>query len=134
MYETGVLCTNKHLRLIISRTLLLLISRTHTLSPCARVCVCACSYYNNTCIQDKDGLVAYVFRFCDPNNPDNVTNLGLLHDNKIYNPSGKVTVECGRKVMTEAEFQASGADPGTTTHKTPDYSEIIGWAKKLLQK
>ena len=55
-----------------------------------------------------------------------------------------MTVECGKapserapntngKLLTEAEFQASGADPGTTVHKTPEFDEIIGWAKAILE-
>jgi len=90
-------------------------------------------YYNNTCIQDRDGLPAYTFRYCDPKNPANVSNLGILHDNKIYNPSGSMKIECGKTSMTEAQFQAKGADKGTTVHKTPKYDVIIDWARKLLE-
>ena len=51
-----------------------------------------------------------------------------------------VLVQCGNakggsgsKLMTEAEFQASGADPGTTVHVTPEDDVIIGWAKAILE-
>ena len=53
-----------------------------------------------------------------------------------------VLVQCGKekgkggsgsKLMTEAEFQASGADPGTTVHVTPEDDVIIGWAKAILE-
>ena len=76
--------------------------------------------------------------------PD-IDNLGILHDNKVYNPDGKMMVLCGNgkgigshgpitaKLLTEAEFQATGADPGTTVHVTPEYDEIIGWARGILE-
>jgi hypothetical protein len=47
-----------------------------------------------------------------------------------------VMVQCGKtngKLLTEAEFQASGADPGTTVHVTPGDDVIIGWAKAILE-
>merc|ERR1712038_317666 len=66
-------------------------------------------------------------------NPANVSNLGILHDNKIYNPSGSMKILCGKTSMTEAQFQAKGADKGTTVHKTPKYDVIIDWARKLLE-
>lgn len=68
------------------------------------------AYYNNTCVQSADNLPAYTFRYCDPSNPDNITNLGVLHDNTIYNPSGKMTLLCGGKTLTEEEFQQVRAD------------------------
>eukprot|EP01052_Picozoa_sp_SAG31_P078290 SAG31_NODE_37781_length_301_cov_1.103960_1_plen_46_part_01 len=42
-------------------------------------------------------------------------------------------MDCGNGNMTEAEFQASGADPGTIVGKTPAYSVIIGCAKAMLE-
>ena len=48
------------------------------------------AYFKNTCIQSAANLTAYGFKYCDPANPNNVTNLGLLHDNKVYNPDGKM--------------------------------------------
>ena len=79
-----------------------------------------------TCIQSAKNLTAYSFAYCDNANVNNITNLGILHDNKVYNPDGKMMVLCGNgkgigshgpitaKLLTEAEFQATGADPGTT--------------------
>ena len=90
------------------------------------------AYYNNTCVQSKDGLAMYTFRYCDPSNPDNITNLGVLHSNTIYNPSGVGKVQCGGKSMTEAEFQSSGADKGSMVKKTPPLTEIVGLIKNLL--
>eukprot|EP01051_Picozoa_sp_SAG22_P013821 SAG22_NODE_1596_length_4037_cov_2.253682_2_plen_164_part_00 len=90
-------------------------------------------YFNNTCIQSADGLPAYSFRYCDMAHPNNITNLGILHSNKVYSPSGGMIVVCGSGNMSEATFQASGADPGTVVAKTPPYSEIIGWAKEMLE-
>ena len=70
---------------------------------------------------------------------------GWLHDNTIYNPDGKMTVECGKsgmgtkgpprqgRVFTEAEFQASGADPGSSARVTPPDDVIIGWARAMLE-
>jgi len=102
------------------------------------------AYFNNTCIQSAANLTAYGFAFCDPANPNNVTNLGVLHDNKVYNPDGKMTVVCGKpptekspnsvgKLLTEQEFQKSGADPGTIVGVTPEDDVIIGWAKAILE-
>ena len=101
-------------------------------------------FTNNTCIQSAANLTAYGFAFCDPANPNNVTNLGVLHDNKVYNPDGKMTVVCGKpptekspnsvgKLLTEQEFQKSGADPGTIVGVTPEDDVIIGWAKAILE-
>ena len=98
-----------------------------------------------TCIQSAKNLTAYSFAYCDNANVNNITNLGILHDNKVYNPDGKMMVLCGNgkgigshgpitaKLLTEAEFQATGADPGTTVHVTPEYDEIIGWARGILE-
>lgn len=94
------------------------------------------AYFNNTCVQSTAGLNAYSFAFCDPEKPNNITNLGVLHNNKVYNPDGKMTVMCGKsggKVLTEAEFQASGADPGTIVGVTPANDVIIQWAKDILE-
>lgn len=91
------------------------------------------AYYNNTCIQSADKLVGYSFRYCDPNNVNNVTNLGIIHNNRLYNPSGEMTLECGTKSLTEQQFQATGADPGTTIAKTPEDAVIVNWAKALLE-
>jgi len=101
-------------------------------------------YVNNTCIQSASNLTAYAFRYCDPKNVNNITNIGTIHGNKIYNPDGKATVQCGTspsekdpkatgKLLTLAEFEASGADPGEMVAVTPADDVIIGWAKKLLQ-
>ena len=89
-----------------------------------------------TCIQSAKNLTAYSFAYCDNANVNNITNLGILHDNKVYNPDGKMMVLCGNgkgigshgpitaKLLTEAEFQATGADPGTTVHVTPEYGPL----------
>ena len=93
-------------------------------------------YYNNTCIQSADGLPAYKFKECSLKNPDNVTALGVLHDNRIYNPSGAARLICGgnaNDTLSEQQFQASGADKGTKVFKTPSVATIIGWAKEMLE-
>ena len=91
-----------------------------------------CAQFGASGIQSAANLTAYGFKYCDPANPNNVTNLGLLHDNKVYNPDGKMTVQCGSKLLTEEQFQTTGADKGTTVGVTPSDSVIIGWAKALL--
>ena len=64
---------------------------------------------------------------------NNLTNLGILHDNKVFNPDGKMRVACGETMLTEQQFQAAGADPRTTVGVTPADEVIIGWAKALLE-
>ena len=39
-------------------------------------------YTHNKCVQSASGLPAYSFGFCDPKKPNNVTNIGTLHDNE----------------------------------------------------
>eukprot|EP00730_Choanoeca_flexa_P009176 TRINITY_DN12600_c1_g2_i8.p1 TRINITY_DN12600_c1_g2~~TRINITY_DN12600_c1_g2_i8.p1 ORF type:complete len:851 (+),score=193.92 TRINITY_DN12600_c1_g2_i8:2-2554(+) len=91
------------------------------------------AYYNNTCIQSASELPAYDLSYCDPSNPSNVSTMGIMHDNRIYNPNGTMTLSCGKTTLTEGDFQKTGADPGTTVHQTPPYSEIIQWARDMLQ-
>ena len=91
-------------------------------------------YFNNTCIQSAANLTAYTFRYCNPKNIDNQTNLlHPLRNNRIYNPDGKMTVLCGETQLSEEQFQQSGADPGTTVGVTPSDAVVIGWAKALLE-
>ena len=77
-------------------------------------------FYNNTVIQTKDG---------DYGNPtcsgDGKT---VVHDNRIYTPSGKVT-ECG---MSLSDWQAKGNDPGTKAYKWPSDKELVTMVKTLL--
>ena len=103
------------------------------------------AFVNNTCIQSGRNLTAYNLVYCDPKAVKNVTNLGQLSGNRIYNPDGRMSVECGKtgmgdkgppragKRFAEAAFQASGADPGTTVHVTPADDVVIGWAKAILE-
>ena len=77
-------------------------------------------FYNNTVVMTSDG---------DYGNPtcsgDGKT---VLHDNKIYSPSGKVT-ECK---MSLADWQAKGNDPGTTAGSFPADDDLIAMMKKRL--
>ena len=77
-------------------------------------------FYNNVVVQTQDG---------DYGNPtcsgDGKT---VVHDNKIYTPSGKVT-ECK---MSLADWQAQGNDPGTTASKWPEDDDLVKMVKDLL--
>jgi hypothetical protein len=88
-------------------------------------------YYNCTCTQDKDGLVAYSLRYCDAKNLSG-SALPIIHDNKIYNPSGKMTIACNKDKITEDQLQAAGRDIGTTVHKSPANEQIIQWGRLTL--
>lgn len=102
-------------------------------------------FVNNICVQSGRNLTAYNLVYCDPKSPANVTNLGKLSGNVVYNPDGRMSVECGKtgmgdkgppragKLFDEAAFQAHGADPGTTVHVTPSDDTIIGWARAILE-
>ena len=52
----------------------------------------------------------------------------VLHDNHIYNPTGKVT-ECGKSL---ADWQAAGNDPGTTASTFPDDDVLVAMTRRLL--
>jgi len=77
-------------------------------------------FYNNTVVMTSDG---------DYGNPtcsgDGKT---VLHDNKIYSPTGKVT-ECK---MSLADWQAKGNDPGTTAAPFPQDDDLISAMKITL--
>jgi hypothetical protein len=88
-------------------------------------------YYNNTCIQSP--IVPYISNTgCDPTNP-NPKTLALTHDNRVYNANRATTIACAKKIFTEAQWQALGFDLGSTVYPLPADSEIISWAKALLQ-
>jgi len=91
-------------------------------------------YYNCTCVQDKDGLAAYSLRYCNASDIGG-SALPIIHDNRIFNPSGKMTVTCGNghgTLITEEQLQAAGKDPGTTVGKTPSVDTIINWGRLTL--
>ena len=52
----------------------------------------------------------------------------VLHDNKIYSPTGKVT-ECK---MSLVDWQAKGNDPGTTASTLPEDNDLIAMMKTKL--
>lgn len=78
-------------------------------------------FYNNTVVQNYDGNYG--------NQQCKGIALPVLHDNKIYTPSGNVT-ECG---MSLAKWQARGNDLGTVARKWPQDDDLIMMAKKLLE-
>ena len=77
-------------------------------------------FYSNTVVQTSDG---------DYGNPA-CTPLGktVLHDNRIYTPTGNVT-ECH---MSLKDWQAKGNDPGTTASAWPKDDDLAAEARKLL--
>ena len=77
-------------------------------------------FYNNTVVQNANGN--YGNPACSG---DGMT---VVHDNKIYTPTGKVT-ECG---MSLADWQAKGNDPGTTANKWPEDDDLIKMIVDLL--
>jgi hypothetical protein len=77
-------------------------------------------FYNNTVVQNNDG--DYGNMKCSG---DGMT---VVHDNKIYTPTGKVT-ECG---MSLSAWQAKGNDPGTTTATFPDDDALVKMMQQLL--
>ena len=77
-------------------------------------------FYNNTVIMTGTG--DYGNPTCD--GPGKT----VVHDNNIYNPTGKVT-ECGTSL---AEWQAKGNDPGTTANKWPNDDVLVEMTRQLL--
>jgi hypothetical protein len=87
-------------------------------------------YYNNTCIQNP-GTPYLLNSGCNPSKPDERT-LAITYSNRIYNPTGKATVQCGNQVLTEAQWQALGFDSGTEAFPMPPDAQILSWARDLL--
>ena len=77
-------------------------------------------FYNNTVVMNVPG--DYGTPVC------NGTGKTVVHDNHIYNPTGKVT-ECGKSL---ADWQAAGNDPGTTASTFPDDEALIAMIRQLL--
>jgi len=77
-------------------------------------------FYNNYVVQTNDGNYG---------NPKcSGTGKTVVHDNKIFTPTGKVT-ECN---MALKDWQTQGGDPGTTASTTPSDAELIQQIKSLL--
>ncbi len=77
-------------------------------------------FYNNTVVMTRDG--DYGSGTCD--GPGKT----VVHDNRIYSPTGKIT-ECK---MSLSEWQAKGNDPGTIAGKWPDDNDLEAMARWLL--
>ena len=77
-------------------------------------------FYNNTVVMTRDG--DYGSGTCDG------AGKTVVHDNRIYSPTGKIT-ECK---MSLAEWQAKGNDPGTTAGTWPDDSDLEAMVRWLL--
>lgn len=78
-------------------------------------------FYNNTVILQKDG--DYGHGTCS--GPGKT----VVHDNRIYSPTGKVT-ECGKSL---ADWQKEGNDPGTTAAAYPSTDDVfVGAIRDLL--
>ena len=78
-------------------------------------------FFNNTVVMTRDG---------DYGNPK-CTDPGktIVHDNRIYTPSGKVT-ECD---MSLTDWQAKGNDPGTVAGTWPDDDSLLQLARQVLK-
>ena len=79
-------------------------------------------FYENTVVMTKDGDIGRGNLWCSGDGKM------VLHDNKIYTPTGKVT-ECG---MALADWQAKGNDPGTTVTTLPEDDDLVKMIKNLL--
>jgi hypothetical protein len=63
---------------------------------------------------------------CDP-------ELFLLEGNRYYTPDGNASLQCGGKIFTLAEAQASfGNEKGSTGQGLPEPSRVIEWARELI--
>jgi len=82
-------------------------------------------YWNNTCVQQDTKPYMTMDNF----NPNAVA---ILHDNKIYNSAGTVTVQIGNTLLTEAQWQAKGQDPGTKGYPMPSDDQIIAWGRAAM--
>ena len=87
-------------------------------------------YFNNKCVLSSSGDA-----YLDLGSPcavdSTLANRMLLGNNSIFAPSATVGVSCG-KSYTFAEWQATGADPGTTVSDLPPAATIIAWARDML--
>ena len=52
----------------------------------------------------------------------------IVHDNKIFTPTGRVT-ECGKSL---ADWQAAGNDQGTVAAPFPADADLLAAAKVML--
>lgn len=77
-------------------------------------------FYNNTVVMTKDGDYG--------NGKCSGVGKTVVHDNKIYSPTGNVT-ECG---MSLSDWQAMGNDPGTMASKFPEDNALVSMIKQLL--
>ena len=77
-------------------------------------------FYNNMVILTRDG--DYGHGTCSG------PGMTVVHDNKVYTPTGKVT-ECG---MSLSDWQAKGNDHGTTAGVWPSDDMLVSATKKLL--
>lgn len=77
-------------------------------------------FFNNTVVMNKDGDYG--------NGKCSGDGMTIVHDNRLYNPTGKVT-ECG---MSLADWQAEGNDEGTTADKLPQDDDLVTMIRKLL--
>ena len=77
-------------------------------------------FYNNMVIMTKDG--DYGHGSCSG------PGMTIVHDNKVYTPTGKAT-ECR---MCLSDWQAKGNDPGTTAAVWPSDNVLVSATKKLF--
>lgn len=89
-------------------------------------------YYNNTCILAQAGAP-----YLSIGSACSLTNLTTITvttgNNAVYAPDGTTTVTACGKTMSFAQWLAVGSDSGTTlTPAIPPSSQIIAWARQLL--
>lgn len=77
-------------------------------------------FHNNTVVMNKDGNYG--------NGKCSGDGMTVVHDNRIYTPTGNVT-ECG---MSLSDWQAKENDPGTTAGKIPDDVTLVKMIQQLL--
>ena len=80
-------------------------------------------FYNNTCLMTNDGSYA-VFEpgVGGPARP-------IMHDNRVFTPSGSASEREGGDERSVAAWQAMGHDLGTTVAKLPSDAEVIRMAR-----
>jgi len=88
-------------------------------------------YYNNTCIQNP--ILPYISHSgCNPASP-NPSTLSITYNNRIYNQNAAASVLCNDTEFMENDWQELGFDKGSKAYPLPTDSQIISWAKLLLQ-
>lgn len=85
-------------------------------------------YANNTCFIHSSDI--YEFGSCDPSDPFDL--VPLPRDNLFHTDNSNVTIKCGGKEFSLAQWQALGMDLGSTVRGPANVSQIVAQSRAML--